>query len=53
MQYQAGGVSIDLEARADFFNSLKQEYEQKWRIGMSQIKVEENMNDFSSSLGYV
>lgn len=52
MQYQAGGVSIDLEARADFFGALKQEYEQKWRMGMAQIKAEENMNDFRISLGY-
>lgn len=53
MQYQAGGVSIDLEARADFFNTLKQEYEAKWRSGMAQIKAEENMNAFNGSYGYV
>ena len=53
MQYQAGGVSIDLESRADFFNNLKQEYEMKWRSGMAQLKAEENMNDFRGSLGYV
>jgi hypothetical protein len=53
MQYQAGGVSIDLESRADFFNSLKQEYELKWRSGMAQIKAEENMNDFNGSYGYM
>jgi hypothetical protein len=53
MQYQAGGVSVDLEARADFFNSLKQEYEHKWRAGMAQIKAEENMQAFRGSLGYL
>ena len=53
MLYNAGGVQVDLEKRADSFRVLKQEYEQKWQIGMSQAKMEENLLSFDDSLIYL
>lgn len=53
MQYNAGGVMVDLQKRADSFNALRQEYEQKWRIGMSQAKMQENLMSFDDSLVYM
>lgn len=52
MQYQAGGVSVDLERRADSFLRLKQEYEQLWRVGMQQAKMQENVMSFDKGLWY-
>ena len=53
MQYNAGGVMVDLQKRADSFRILKEEYEQKWRIGMSQAKMQENLMSFDDSLVYM
>ena len=52
MQYQAGGVSVDLERRADSFRALRQEYENMWRIGMQQAKMQENVMSFNRDLWY-
>lgn len=52
MQYQAGGVAVDLERRADSFKALKSEYEGLWRTGIAQIKMEENLQSFSGGVYY-
>lgn len=52
MTYQAEGVSINLEARSNFYKALKQEYSSLWRAGMMQMKNEENVNCFIGNLYY-
>ena len=52
MTYTAEGVSVNLEARSNFYKALKQEYSSLWRSGMIQMKNEENVNCFIGSLYY-
>ena len=53
MTYQAEGVAVDMEARADRYKALRQEYTTLWRSGMSQAKNEENVNAFTNHLAYM
>lgn len=53
MTYQAEGVAVDLEARADRYKQLRQEYLGLWRSGMMQAKNEENVNAFNNHLAYM
>ena len=53
MSYNAGGVQVDLQKRADSFRVLKEEYERKWQVGMSQAKMQENLMSFDDSLVYM
>lgn len=50
--YQAEGVSVNLEARSQFYKALRQEYVTLWRSGMMQIKNEENVQCFDMGLAY-
>jgi hypothetical protein len=50
--YQAEGMAVDLEKRADKFATLMQQYQTMWIGGMSQVKNEENINMFSGSYHY-
>jgi hypothetical protein len=52
MNYQAGGVTVDLESRANAFGSLRTEYERMWRLGMQQAKMQENVMSFDQGLWY-
>lgn len=52
MTYTAEGVSVNLEARSNFYKALKQEYSSLWRSGMMQMKNEENVNCFIGNLYY-
>ena len=52
MGYNAGGLAVDLEKRADAFKALKMEYENMWRIGMQQAKMQENVMSFDRGLWY-
>lgn len=52
MTYQSGGVNVDLEARADKFGQLMQQYQTLWVGGMGRVKEEENLKNFTGSLYY-
>lgn len=53
MSYQAGGVQVDLERRADAYNKLMQEYSSMWSGGISQAKNEENLLTFTGHYTYL
>lgn len=53
MTYQAGGVQVDLERRADSYQRLMQEYKSMWTGGISQAKNEENMLTFTGHYNYM
>ena len=52
MSYQSGQVVVDLEKRADKFGMLMQQYQQQWIGGMSQVKNEENLKNFTGTYYY-
>lgn len=52
MAYQSGGFNVDLEKRADAFNQLMQQYQTMWIGGMSRVKSEEDLMNFSGSYYY-
>ena len=51
--YQAEGVSVNLEARSQFYKALRSEYVTLWRSGMMQAKNEENVRAFCGQLNYM
>lgn len=51
--YQAEGVSVNLEARSQFYKALRGEYLGLWRSGMMQAKNEENVRAFCGNLTYM
>lgn len=53
MSYQAGGVQVDLERRADAYSKLMQEYKTMWAGGISQAKNEENLLTFTGHYTYM
>ena len=53
MTYQAGGVQVDLERRADAYGKLLQEYKSMWVGGISQAKNEENLLSFTGHITYM
>lgn len=52
MSYQSGGLTVDLEKRADAFASLMQQYQALWVGGMSRVKGEEDLMNFTGSCYY-
>lgn len=52
MSYQSGGVTVDLERRADTFLNLMQQYQAYWIGGMGRVKNEEDLLNFSGSYVY-
>lgn len=52
MSYNSGGVSVDLERRADTFHNLMQQYQTYWIGGMGRVKNEEDLLHFSGSYVY-
>ena len=52
LTYQAEGVAVDLEARADRYKALRQEYVTLWRSGMMQAKMEDNVHAFTGQVVY-
>ena len=52
MTYQAEGVSINLEARQQYYLQIMAQYQSLWRSGMAQMKNEENAYAFINHLGY-
>ena len=52
MTYQAEGISVNLEARLQYYNQLMTQYQTLWRSGMAQMKNEENAYAFINHLGY-
>jgi hypothetical protein len=52
MQYQSGGLTVDLEKRADAFANLMQQYQVNWVGGMGRVKNEEDLMNFSGSYYY-
>lgn len=53
MTYQSGGVTVDLERRADAVKQLIAVYQRQWIDGMSQMKNEENLRGFQGLNYYV
>ena len=52
MAYNSGGLQVDLEKRADAFAQLMQQYQTLWIGGMSRVKSEEDLLDFTGSYIY-
>ena len=52
MNYQSGGVTVDLEKRADAFAQLMQQYQTSWIGGMGRVKNEEDLMSFTGSYYY-
>lgn len=52
MGYQSGGMTVDLEKRADAFAQLMQQYQTNWIGGMGRVKNEEDLMHFTGSYYY-
>lgn len=52
MNYQSGGLTVDLEKRADAFAQLMQQYQTSWIGGMGRVKNEEDLISFTGSYYY-
>lgn len=52
MNMNSGGLSIDLEKRADAFAQLMQQYQASWIGGMGRTKNEEDLLSFTGSYYY-
>ena len=51
--WQAEGVGVNLEARLQSYQALREEYNTLWRSGMQQIKHEENVDAFNGFVSYM